>query len=71
MKKLSYIIKIAYGEYVIKVSSELKYLLKYGRQEHFTTYFFDHDMVCINKTQLKNEQKAASSPSQIRQPLDH
>ena len=37
------------------------YVLKLGRQENLTSYFFDHATLSINKIQLRNGQKAGSS----------
>ena len=41
----------------------MKYLLNYEKQENMTTYFFDYAMLCTNKSQYRNVQKVASSPS--------
>ena len=40
-----------------------KYLLKNERQENLMTYFFNHVMLCTNKTQQRNEGKIKSHPS--------
>ena len=38
----------------------MKYLGKYGRQGNLMIYFFGYTLMCLNKTQERNEQKAAS-----------
>ena len=43
--------------------SKLAAFLKYRRLENLMTYLFSHAMLCINKRQLGNGQKAVSSPT--------
>ena len=44
----------------------MKYTLKYGKQENLTTSFFDYVILCRKKTQQRNGQTAASSPSPLK-----
>ena len=47
-----------------KLQASTKYFLKYGRQVQFTTYFFDHVTLYINKTQNK---KVSFTPSRRKE----
>ena len=40
-----------------KLQDLTKYPLKIGRQENLVTYFFNYEILCINKPEKRNEWK--------------